>query len=533
MEGRLQPRGGQIGRDAAVELVRKNQGARGGLDTLERERGEHYELDGGGDSRCLVAAVSREARRIPLSVSVSLDELLRQARWLRFQDAATEVRYDEDRFASAMMRERVTMAACALASGLLGLGEVYLANTLYGYPGLMMTLVTVRFGVVIPLWVALCAATFWRGFSRWAGWANAIVTVLSCWGHSLIVWHVLRVEPGRNLSHMLSGSTILVLIVALLMLPMRFRQLVVAVLLSLGGTLAFFHLTLAGDAIHAVNLGSALRQLPLLALLVVLGGWFREAADRRHFAQREYARRLAEELAAANAELARLNAEKNEFMAIAAHDLRAPLATVRGFAELLRDGRVAGEERRAAAVNEIHTQATRMLGLVTDYLGAHAAESGALPVRRERVDLVAVAREACVRHAVTATTKGQTVVGAGAAPAVWVEADPALLAQVVDNFVSNALKFSSRGAAVRVEAMLRESVGRLAVSDEGPGIPADEQAMLFRKFGRTSARPTGGESSHGLGLAVAKRLAEAMGGCVGCENNAASGATFWVEVPAA
>ncbi len=466
-------------------------------------------------------------------MSTSLDELLRQVRRLRFQDGATEARYDEDRFASGMMRERVTMAACALVSGMLGLGEVYLANALYDHPGLVMTVALVRFGGVIPLWVTLCVATFWRGFPPRAGWANAIVTVLSCWGHSLIVWHVLRAEPGRNLSHMLSGSTILVLIVALLMLPMRFRQLVVAVLLSLGGTLAFFHLTLSGDAIHAVNLGSALRQLPLLALLVVLGGWFREAADRRHFAQREHAQRLAEELAAANAELARLNAEKNEFMAIAAHDLRAPLATVRGFAELLQDGRVSGEEARAAAVNEIQTQATRMLGLVTDYLGAHAAESGALPVRRERVDLVAVAREACARHAVTAATKGQTVVGAGEAVGVWAKADPALLGQVVDNFVSNALKFSPRGAAVRVEAMLRGSVGRLAVSDEGPGIAADEQAALFRKFSRTSAQPTGGEATHGLGLAVAKRLAETMGGRVGCDSVVGRGATFWVELPRA
>lgn len=466
-------------------------------------------------------------------MSVSLDELLRQARRLRFADAAVEAAYDEDRFASAMMRERVTMAACALASAAMGLVDAYSRGSLYDHPGVVLTSVQVRFLGIIPLWVALCVGTFWRAFPRWMGGVNGIVTVLSCWGHSYIVWRVIQAEPQRHLLNALVGTTILVLIVAVLMLPMRFPALCAAVAFSLGGTLGYFQLTLGGMSAHAANLQTTWMVLPLTALLVVLGGWFREAADRRHFAQREHARRLAEELAAANAELARLNAEKNEFMAIAAHDLRAPLATVRGFAELLRDGRLREEDRRIAAVNEMHTQATRMLGLVTDYLGMHAAESGALPVRRKRVDLAAAAREACTRHAVAAKAKGQTLAAAGEPPAVWVEADPALLAQVVDNFVSNALKFSPRGAGVRVEAAVRGVVGRLAVSDEGPGVPVEEQATLFRKFGRTSARPTGGESSHGLGLAVAKRLAEAMGGRVGCESNAGRGATFWVEVPVA
>jgi signal transduction histidine kinase len=116
--------------------------------------------------------------------------------------------------------------------------------------------------------------------------------------------------------------------------------------------------------------------------------------------------------------------------------------------------------------------------------------------------------------------------------ATWIEADAALLAQVADNFVSNAIKFSPAGTAVRIEVQTADGHpwARLAVIDRGPGIAADEQANLFRKFGRASTRPTAGETSHGLGLAVAKRLAEAMGGSVGCESEAGAGATFWVEL---
>jgi signal transduction histidine kinase len=99
--------------------------------------------------------------------------------------------------------------------------------------------------------------------------------------------------------------------------------------------------------------------------------------------------------------------------------------------------------------------------------------------------------------------------------------------------VTNALKFSPPGAPVRLEVQTAADHprARLAVVDRGPGIALDEQPNLFRKFGRASTRPTGGEASHGLGLAVAKRLAEAMGATVGCDSETGRGATFWIELP--
>jgi signal transduction histidine kinase len=118
-------------------------------------------------------------------------------------------------------------------------------------------------------------------------------------------------------------------------------------------------------------------------------------------------------------------------------------------------------------------------------------------------------------------------------PAAWVQADAALLAQVTDNFLTNAVKFSAPGAAVRITIAQAAdgSVARFEVTDQGPGIPTAEQAILFQKFSRASTRPTAGETSHGLGLAGAKRLAETMGGKVGCDSVPGAGATFWVELP--
>ena len=139
-----------------------------------------------------------------------------------------------------------------------------------------------------------------------------------------------------------------------------------------------------------------------------------------------------------------------------------------------------------------------------------------------------------MRHAPAAAAKRQRI-DVVAGPVVWVEADAALLAQVTDNFVTNALKFSPAGAAVKLGIAAAEdgSVARFEVTDEGPGIAPGEQAKLFQKFSRASARPTAGETSHGLGLAVAKRLAESMGGRVGCDSEPGQGATFWIELPGA
>jgi signal transduction histidine kinase len=114
----------------------------------------------------------------------------------------------------------------------------------------------------------------------------------------------------------------------------------------------------------------------------------------------------------------------------------------------------------------------------------------------------------------------------------WVIGDRIRIQEIIDNLVSNAVKYTPHGGEVRVLLARRGNVVRLVVSDTGPGFTEEDKKKLFKKFQRLSARPTGGESSTGLGLAIVKKLVELMEGTIWLESQPGEGAIFYVELPA-
>lgn len=248
-------------------------------------------------------------------------------------------------------------------------------------------------------------------------------------------------------------------------------------------------------------------------------------------------------LARTNAELARANAEMNDLMAIAAHDLRSPLEGVRRLLGVMRARTEWSREQIERAVDTCLESCGGMVAFVGRLLDAHAVEEAAarkeveLVTRDLRADCVAAAE----RLRTAAERKGQRIVVSGAEGPARVRADATALAQVVENLLGNAVKFSPAGATVECAVVAGGPAGRMGeageawcveVRDEGPGVPADECATLFQKFHRGSARPTAGESSSGLGLFIVKTAAEAMGGRVSCAARAdgRAGAVFRVEL---
>jgi len=117
------------------------------------------------------------------------------------------------------------------------------------------------------------------------------------------------------------------------------------------------------------------------------------------------------------------------------------------------------------------------------------------------------------------------------AAAVPAFADPSALDQVLDNLLSNALKFSPSGKNIFISVRALEKQVECVVRDEGPGFNADDKGKMFRRYGRLSARPTGGEPSTGLGLSIVNKLVLAMNGELAVENAAGNGAIFTVRLP--
>ncbi len=203
------------------------------------------------------------------------------------------------------------------------------------------------------------------------------------------------------------------------------------------------------------------------------------------------------------------------------HDLRTPLTSIRGYAEGIEDGTI--EPRQAAAV--VGREAERLERLVGDLLALARLRQGVMEVRREPVDLAAVAREAEERLRPRAGEGGVVVrVEGGPAPAT---ADHGRALQVITNLLDNAIRVSPEGATVRIVA----SPGTIEVSDEGPGIATEEIPQAFERFHLRARTEHGSADGAGLGLAIVRELSEAMGGSAAVENLPAQGARFTIRLP--
>lgn len=276
------------------------------------------------------------------------------------------------------------------------------------------------------------------------------------------------------------------------------------------------------------NLVSTVGYLGLIAFMVLLGVIFersREVAARKM-------RQANEELSKANERLTQLNQEKSAFLSIAAHDLKTPLTVVMGLADLLVSGITAPDKIRVNAA-KISDQAARMRDLISNLLDLNAIEEGRMELKLEAADLVALARQTCENFREVAQRKQITLKLHARLDTAPTHVDPRATLQVLDNLVSNAIKYSPAGSAVDLRVSTVNGLPTLEVVDHGPGISEADQKKLFQRFTRLTARPTAGESSNGLGLSIVKRLVEAMHGRISCRSALGQGTTFVVELPVA
>lgn len=234
-----------------------------------------------------------------------------------------------------------------------------------------------------------------------------------------------------------------------------------------------------------------------------------------------------EELEWANANLRQEGEARKRLLGVVAHDLRGGLGSVLALAEQVRDTH-AGD-----AAKRLPREIARLLKLLETLLGGSQEDADHLVLRAQSLAMERVLADIVEAHRHTAERKDQHLHLTCAPAEIRLDADPIRLRQALDNLLSNAIKFTPHGGRIDVMAIETRGDVEISVSDDGPGLTADDLDRVFGEFSRLSATPTGGEASHGLGLAIVQRIAVAHGGSAHAANRGKrGGACFRIHLPA-
>jgi two-component system, OmpR family, sensor histidine kinase BaeS len=284
----------------------------------------------------------------------------------------------------------------------------------------------------------------------------------------------------------------------------------VALALALGGLLAF-------------TLTRSLRELTQATEEIAGGRFGRQVQVRTNDEMGE----LALSFNKMSMDLAQATDLRRQMTADIAHDLRNPLSVLAGYAEALSDGKLAGSSE---VYNVLHLETQHLSRLVEDLRTLSLADSGELPLNKQLVAPNEFLERVARRHSMTAQQKGIALRVDTRPEVTLVPVDPERLAQVFDNLVSNAFRYTPQGGEVVLSARKEGGAVHFQVHDSGKGISGEDLPKIFDRFYRgDKARQQTGES--GLGLAIARSIVEAHGGKILVESEPDKGSTFTIILP--
>ncbi len=242
------------------------------------------------------------------------------------------------------------------------------------------------------------------------------------------------------------------------------------------------------------------------------------------------------ELAAANAELRRLDELKSAFVSIAAHELRTPLTSISGYAEMLMD-EAAGPltAKQLAYLESVQKSAVRLVSISDNLLDVTRIESGKVELVLKPIELPRLVKTAAtdLQPLIDGKSQGLTIEARPDLPRAL--CDPIRCKQILDNLLSNAIKYTPEGGAISVEVTEAEETGflQISVQDNGVGIPPEDREKLFTRFFRASTAHLTQASGAGLGLHIVKSLVDLHGGRIWFESEPEVGTTFHFTLPIA
>jgi len=258
-------------------------------------------------------------------------------------------------------------------------------------------------------------------------------------------------------------------------------------------------------------------------ILAVLAAWF---LFHREWDTYEKGRVITQR----NHQLAAAITRINEVTAIAAHDLRSPIASVLSYIHVLQTEEDWNKEPYKSTLGELNDILDGTLHLISGMLHAHVAESKTSPQSIQAVDVSSLIQRSVARLQHSARAK-DIQLHAEIRDSLEIQTSPEILEQALDNLISNAVKFSPLGSQVHITAHREDSSCVIAVQDSGPGIPPEETGQLFSKFHRGRNKPTAGEASSGIGLFIVQQLMASLHGTVAYEPASPTGSIFRLRLP--
>jgi signal transduction histidine kinase len=267
-------------------------------------------------------------------------------------------------------------------------------------------------------------------------------------------------------------------------------------------------------------------------IVLVLVGYIIKRRDNRKL-QIQYAEinKQKEQIESINKSLVELNEEKNDLIGIVAHDLKSPLNQISGMLEIIKlTNRDQPTEQQEFMIG-IEKSTNRLKKMVSKILDVNAIESKALNIKLEQINITELLQETVNRFTVLAEKKSITIVTSFDNDVPVIISDAGYVSEVLENLMSNAVKYSPLEKQVTIKLSKRGAFVRIEFIDQGLGISAADMKKLFGKFHKLTARPTAGEDSTGLGLSIVKKYVQALNGAVWCESEEGKGANFIVELP--
>lgn len=226
--------------------------------------------------------------------------------------------------------------------------------------------------------------------------------------------------------------------------------------------------------------------------------------------------------------------QRSLLLGVVAHELRGPLALLKGFSEvLLEDVESIDPDSLSKYLTSINSTVVRMFTLLNELLDVTSIELGQISLTLEPVNVSQLLQAQTSDYTYIAHKKSISLREHIASEKLICSCDSAKISQVISNFIDNAIKYSQPETTIEIRGEQRGLHIWVGIKDQGPGIKPDEIQYLFKNFGKTSSRPTGGEKSTGLGLAICKKIIEAHRGEIGVESNVGEGTTFWFSLPVA